>query len=335
MFLRLFGGICLFGFLSAPALYAQKVHEIRFASIAPPNTTPDRIIKSLSEELRMLSDGRLRIKNYANSQGDESDIIRKLNPRLARLHVAGMTGRGLGEILPMIRVLELPFLFRDYDEVDYVTEKLYDRFAEELEQRGFILLGWAEVGFVYMFSKDKVVTQEDLQKVKMWTWSGDPLARELFDALNVTPVPLALPDALTSLQTGLINAVYAHPYGALALSWHERTNYMSLLPVTYATGAVLVTKSKFDELEPGLQELLMMTSAKWFSELVKQTRKDNEDSLNLLQSNSIEFIPKPEGADLEVFIDAGQRVRDKLSGNLYPIELLEEVLVLLEEFRNN
>ncbi len=332
---QLAGAIFFAGVLLVSSVNAQKTHEIKFASIAPSNTTPDRIVKSLSKELKQLSSGRLTIKNYANTQGDESDIIRKMNPRVARLHAAGLTGRGLGDIVPLIRVLELPFLFDNYNEIDYVNEKLYDRFAREFEKKGFILLGWAEVGFVYMFSKDRVITTNDLKKIKMWTWTGDLLAQDLFQSLNVTPIPLALPDALTSLQTGLINAVYAHPYGALALSWHERTNYMSLLPVTYGTGAVLITKNTFDELEQDLQELLLTSSRKWFGELVKQTRKDNEEALAYLEKNAIEFVRKPQRENLQVFLDAGQKVRENLSGELYPQELLNEVLMLIEEVRTN
>lgn len=326
--------------------FAQKKHEIRFASIAPKNTTPDKIINKLNDEIIERSNGRLKLRIFPGTQGDESEIITKMNPRLGRLHAAGLTGRGLGVILPLIRVLEIPFLFENYDEVDYVEDfenydevdyvidKLYNRFEQEFEKKGYVLLGWAEVGFVYMFSKDKIETREDLKKAKMWTWTGDPLARELFRALNVSPIPLSLPDALSSLQTGLINAVYVHPYGAIALSWYERTKYMNTLPVTYATGAVLVTKKKFDELEPDLQNILRTSGKKWLDELVIQTREDNEEAMKFLREKGIEFVPKPDRDDLKVFTDVGVSVQNKLAGELYPQELLNKVLELLKEFRS-
>jgi len=312
---------------------AQKNHEIKFATIAP-GGTPVVIINKLNEELIQKSGGRLKLKIYAGSQGDEGDIVKKMNPRIARLHASGLTGRGLGEILPMIRVLELPFLFKDYGEVDYVLNNLYDRFAREFETRGFVLLGWAEVGFVYIFSKDKIATQRDLKRAKIWAWSGDPLASEMFKALDVSPIPLALPNALTSLQTGLINAVYAHPAGMIMLSWYEKTGYMNLLPVTYATGAVLITKKKFTECEPDLQKTLRDVSRKWLRELMTQTRKDNEDAIEILRKRGIELVPAPTGESLQVFVDAGKRVREKLSGDLYPPELLNRVLALLKEYRS-
>ena len=328
-------GILLFTALlfTGSVTFAQKKHEIKFASIVPKNTTPDKIINKLNDEIIERSNGRLKLRIFPGTQGDESDIITKMNPRVGRLDAAGLTGRGLGEILPLMRVLEIPFLFENYDEVDYVINNLYTRFEQEFIKKDFILLGWAEVGFVYIFSKNIIETREDLRKAKMWTWTGDPLAQEMFNALNVSPIPLSLPDALSSLQTGLINAVYVHPYGAVALSWFERTKYMNMLPVTYATGAVLVTKKKFDELEPDLQEILCTSGKKWLDSLVIQTRKDNEEAMKFLQDKGMEFVPKPVGDNLKVFTDAGINVRNKLAGELYPEELLNKVLDLLKEFR--
>ena len=313
-------------------VFAQKNHVIEFATIAP-GGTPVKIINELNEEIRKLSDDRIRFRIHAGTQGDEGEIIQKME-RFGRIHAAGLTGRGLGEILPAIRVLELPFLFNNYDEVDYIRDKLYDYFALEFEKKGYVLLGWAEVGFVYMVSKDRISTRQELKKAKMWTWSDDPLAEEMFDALDVDPVSLALTDALPALQYGMINAVYAHPYGIIMLQWGDRTNYMNMLPITYANGAVLIKKKKFDELEPDLQEILLKSSKKWFDELVKQTRIDNDEAMKILkEEKGIEFVPKPDGNNLQAFLDAGISVRNNLVGKLYSQKLLDQVLDYLEEFR--
>ncbi|MFC1513983.1 TRAP transporter substrate-binding protein DctP [candidate division KSB1 bacterium] len=314
--------------------YAQKKFEIKFASVAARNSSPDKAINDLSKELEELTNGRLKIKNYGNSRGDEMDIIKKMSPRLTSLHAAGLTGRGLGEILPSIRVLELPFLFKNYDEVDYVISKLYPRFSKEFENEGFVLLGWAEVGFVHIFSKNKISTPQDLKKAKMWTWQGDPLALEMFKALDVTPIPRSLPDALTQLQTPGLDAVYAHPYGALILSWHEPTNFINEMPITYATGAVVLQKKMFDEMDPGLQKILLDTSKKHLDALVVKTRKDSKEALVIMQEQGIEIVPAPNGDDLVFFEKAGMEVRAKLTGDLYPKELLDEVLSLLKDFRS-
>ncbi len=75
-------------------------------------------------------------------------------------------------------------MFENYEEVDFINQKFYDRFAKRFEEKGYILLGWAEVGFVYIFANTPLHNLEDLKKVKMWMWEGDPVAEATFKALG-------------------------------------------------------------------------------------------------------------------------------------------------------
>ena len=49
-------------------------------------------------------------------QGDEPDVLRKI--RFGQLHGGAFTGYGIGHIYSPTRVLELPFLFNDIDEIE-------------------------------------------------------------------------------------------------------------------------------------------------------------------------------------------------------------------------
>src|SRR4030042_1325788 len=55
-------------------------------------------------------------------QGDETVVLRKV--RSQQLHGGGLTGVGLGQIEPSLRILEAPFLMRSEDELRVVHEKL-------------------------------------------------------------------------------------------------------------------------------------------------------------------------------------------------------------------
>lgn len=312
---------------------AQKSHSIRLATVAPRGTPVD-IANELNKELMELSGGRLKLTIYAGSRGDDSAIVKKLDPRRGNVDAGMLTGFGLGQIAPSVRILEVPYLFNSYEEVDYVVEKLHETFSKEFENNGFVLLGWAEVGFVYVFSKEKISTQRDLKRSKVWQWLEDDLAEEMFKALDVQPIPLTVTGAVGSLQTGLINAVYAHLEGALLLNWFENTNFMNELPITYGTGALVITKKKFDELDPDLQEILTSTSKRKLRELIERSRKDENKWRQILKSEGIEFVPEPAGSDLDVFRNAGKTVQKNLIGKMYSQEILDRVLGYLSEFRN-
>jgi len=165
---------------------AWSMTLIRLATIAPEGSTWMETMHAIDEELRERSGGELGFKFYPNmTMGDEKDVIRKM--RLGQLNGAGFTGFGLGEILPELRILELPYLFRDDAEIDYVTSQLTDYFSRALAERGFILLGWADVGWIYFLSDKPVAEPADLKGLKVWMWEGDPLALAFFAELGQSP----------------------------------------------------------------------------------------------------------------------------------------------------
>ena len=43
----------------------------------------------------------------------------------------------MSQILPDILALQLPFLFSDYNEVDFVLENTKENFSERYRQRGY------------------------------------------------------------------------------------------------------------------------------------------------------------------------------------------------------
>ncbi len=180
---------------------------IRFATLAPEGSTWMVTMRALDADIREASNGELGFKFYPNmSMGDEKDVIRKM--RLGQINGAGFTGFGLGEILPEIRILELPYLFENEEQIDHTFAELTDYFSERLAEKGFILLGWADVGWIYFFATKPVAEPADLSGLKVWMWEGDPLAKAFFAELGKSPVPLSITDVHLSLQTGLINAVF-------------------------------------------------------------------------------------------------------------------------------
>ncbi|MCH7922041.1 MAG: TRAP transporter substrate-binding protein DctP [Nitrospinae bacterium] len=322
--------------LTAPPAFARRRprprHEIKFATLAPEGSTWMKIMRQLDAELYERTGGELGFKIYAGGvSGDEKDVLRKI--RIGQLHAGGFTGVGMGEILPEVRVLDLPFLFFNYDEVDHVIGKMEETFARRFAERGFILLGWAEVGFVHFFSKSPIRTQDDLKAHKVWMWQGDPLAQAYFRALGVAPVPLAVTDVLTSLQTNLVDTVYACPLCVVALQWHTKVSYMWALPMADAIGAVLISKKAFDRLPPKHQALLKERTREYMRRLVLQTRADNTRALEVLLKRGIQVVAAPQNEEMERFVTTGRQAQQSLVGRLYSQELLDKVRNAVADFR--
>ncbi len=317
--------------LSSPA--AAQQYTIKFASIAPEGSTWTIVLREYDKAVRAESNGRLGFKIYAGGvQGKDKDVIKKI--RLGQIHSAGFTGVGLGEIAPKVRILDSPFLFQNYDEVDYVYHAFDPEFDQAFRENGYVLLGWAEVGFVYVFSNTPVRTLADMNGVKMWMWEGDVVAEATFKAFNINPIPMSVVDVLTSLQTGLINGVYISPYAAIALQWNTRVKYMMSVPLADACGAVVVSKKTFDALPADLQEILLRNGRKYMAELTKKSRLENADAIPTMKKNGLQVIEVNSSVTLKEYAATGKLARQALAGKLYDQGFLDRVEKSLAEFRS-
>jgi len=318
-----------FCLLAAPAAPAA---EIKFASLAPEGTTWMQVMRALDGDVRQATGGAAGFRFYPGGvAGNEKDVVRKL--RVGQLHAAGFTGVGLGEILPAVRLLELPFFFRSYEEVDALHRALDPWFERAFEERGYVVLGWSEVGFAHFFSQAPVQSRADLQRRKVWMWEGDPLARAYFEALGVQPIPLAVTDVLTSLQTGLIDTVYANPLGAVALQWFTKVEYMSPVPMANVTGAIVMRKDHFDRLAPEARRALRERAPPRMAELRRLTREENARAVEAMKKRGLKIAPAPGEAELAEIRRLGEGARRRLAGSLIPADLLARAESLLASLR--
>jgi TRAP-type C4-dicarboxylate transport system substrate-binding protein len=322
----------MLGAMCGVSFAGDKKTRIKFATLAPEGSSWMKEMRRLADAVKEKTDGRVTFKFYPGGvSGDEKDVIRKM--RVGQVHAAGFTGVGLGQILPEVRVLDLPFLFDSDEQVQHVYEKLNDYFRARFEEKGFVLLGWVPVGWVHFFSTNKIVSVGDIKKTKPWMWEGDPLVEETYKALEVKPVPLSITDVLMSLQTGLLDTVYVSPQGALALQWFTKVKYMSRLRMGYATGAVLISKRKFNSLPADCKPILKELSDKYLKQLVQTIQKDNATSIGIMQDNGVQLIEMPDEKMIREFHQAGAFARKNLVGKVFSAELLQMVLKHLREVK--
>ena len=282
--------------------------------------------------VRKESGGQIGFKIYAGGvQGEDKDVLPKI--RIGQLQSAGLTGFGLGKIAPKLRILDAPFLFQTYDEVDYLYNQLDTELNQALSDNGFVNLGWAEVGFVYVFTNTPVRSPEDMKGVKMWMWEGDPIAQATFKAFDIQPIPLSVIDVLTSLQTGLINGVYTSPLACIVLQWNTRVKYMMNIPLADASGAVVISRKMFDKIPPDLQEILTRNGRKYMRELTLKSRKENADAIETLKKNGVQVIEANSPQAMKEYQKAGKRARQSLVGTLYDQSFLDRVEKTIGDFR--
>lgn len=320
--------------INSETSHAAKRYMIKFATVAPEGSAWVKCMRELDKRLRSESKGRLGFRIYAGGiAGDELDVLKKI--RIGQLHCSAFSGVGITEILPLWRVLDLPFLFRNRQEINEVHNDLKNLFVDEFRKTGFEYLSWAEVGDVHLFSKKEIKARNDLKGLKIWTWSGDPVSKKTFTVMGSTPIPLSITDVTTAINTNMIDTVYAPPIGALAMQWHTGMKYMTGLPITHSTGAILISGLYYDKIPGDLSDLLKREVKYSMEKLADELYDQTKDSIEIIKKRGLTVVPVPEDAELEKFYAIHGQVSDELRGTVYPEKVLERVRAILKKIRNN
>ena len=320
-----------FVLMTVTALSAKPV-IIKFATLAPDGSTWMKVMRDFVRDVKTETNGQVIFKIYPGGvQGDEKDVLRKI--RINQLQGAGFTGVGMGTILPEVRILDTPYLFHNKREVDYIINKFNDYFADRFEKKGFVLIGWAEVGYVYIFTNQDVKTLDDFKHLKIWMWEGDPVAQVTFKEFDVNPIPLSVTDVLTSLQTGLINTVYTSPLACIVLQWFTHLKYVSDIPLTNSMGAVLISKRTFQKIPEEYQQLVKKKGYAYFRKLTEISRKDNAASLQKMKAQGMQTLHLSTPENLKEFQEIGDRTRRDLVGKFFDQSLVDQIQQALAEFR--
>ena len=313
-----------------------RTYVLKFATLMPTGTAWSKILDDWTKEVEGKSNGRIQFKMYSGGiMGDEPDVLRKI--RKGQLHGGMFTGYGIGRIYSSARVLEMPFLFKNVNESDYVRDQLMPDLEIGFRESGFELLGWPEVGFIHFFSTQRITSVDDIKQLRIWLWQGDPLGEAFFKAANINPIPLSIMDVYTQLSAkhGSIDTVYTSTFGAIALQWYSKLKYATHIPLTNGIGGIVVSNRFFNKLPADLQQLLKTTGKKMSDEIRLNAREENRKSIDILKRNGIEFMFDWD----EVNMDEILAIRDDAATHLEQTDYIPAIMFarttkLLTEYRN-
>ncbi|MFZ5569555.1 MAG: TRAP transporter substrate-binding protein DctP [Thermodesulfobacteriota bacterium] len=315
-----------------PAFAAEEGGvTIKLATLLPKDS--GGVFEKFRKEVAHRTGNQVRIKiYYGGVQGDEFDVLRKIQYK--QLHGGSFTGHGLGRIVPAVRITELPYLFKNYGELSYVRSQLEETMNSLFFQEGYVVLGWYETGFAYVFSKVPITSVEVAREQKWWMWEGDPMQQATFDAMGISPVSLSLTDVMTSLSTRLIDAAATTPFGAVAFRWYTRFKFMGEYPIANGIVAVVVTREVWDKISADNRQKIQEFSKELFAGMVKERRASNDQSIEVLKKAGISVVPfDTQSEAMQFVLSAAEKARENMVGQLYTRELLDRTESLLEEYR--
>lgn len=241
---------------SRSALAADKgaPDVAKLATVAPDGTPWSDQIMVFKERVQKLSAGAVKLETYVGgSLGDEN--VTAADCKRGAIQLWGGSTGALASLVPEFNMFELPYLFRTVEEADYVLDEiLLEDVKTLLAKRGFQFLFWAENGYRNFGTKfGPVKTPAALKGKKMRAQESD-VHIAMYKALGASPVPIAVTEVLSSLQTGVVDGFDNTPLFTFAASWYQGIKHYTVAEAIYQPGIVVANKAWFDKLSPDLKK---------------------------------------------------------------------------------
>lgn len=309
-----------------------QARTFKIATLAPEGTTWMKEMRAGAETISERTEGRVKLKFYPGGvMGNDQSVLKKM--RIGQLQGGALTGGSVASIYPDSQIYSLPFLFKSYEEVDYVRARIDARIGQGLEENGLVTVGLSEGGFAYIMSNNPIRSTEALARQKVWLPEGDIISETVFKAMNVSPIPLPIADVYTGLQTGLIDTIGSIPTAAIAFQWHTKMKALTEIPLVYLTGLLVLDKKAFMRMSDADQQVVREVMRTTFKTLDAKNRADNKSALQALKKQGIEFV-KPDTEELKHWRNiARESTRSLGEAGVYSPEMLGLVNGYLQEFR--
>lgn len=313
-----------FSFLWAAALaFAGTLDAatLKIATLAPEGSSWMREMRAAGDAIKTSTEGRVELKFFPGGvMGNGETVLRKI--KLGQLNGGAFATTELATVNPDVQVYGLPFSFATLADVQRARAALDPLVKAGFEKNGMVIAGITGGGFIYLMSTKPIATQAEMRATKVWVPEGDTIGRIAFEEAGITPVPLALGDVYTSLQTGLVETVGNTTTGAVAFQWATKLKVMVDLPVAYTMGILAFDKKALDRVAPADQEAVKKAIGDAFARLETSNAADDLQTRETLKNEGIEIVaPSPAEAEAWRAVGARTIARLRQDGVLSPAVL--------------
>ena len=306
--------------------------KLRLGALAPRGTQWHQGLLEMGEKWRAAEGAGAQFIVYGGgSQGGEADMVRRM--RVGQLNAAMVSVIGLSEIDSAAAALQkMPLVFRSWEELDYVREKLRPALDQRFYDKGFVVLCWGDSGWVRFFSKTPAVRPDDYRRMKIFTWAGDAPQIDIMKSLGYQPVVLEVADILPGLQTGMVNMVPSTPFWALTLQFYGHAPHMLELDWAPLVGALIVTRQAWESMSPAGRQALRRAGDEFGAKVRALSRREHEESVAAMKKRGLKVQAVSAEVDAE-WRRVAERTYPMVRGKMVPAEFFDEVQQLLREYR--
>jgi len=279
---------------------AQTILKIGYATTATSHYGVGST--TFCDDIEKGTQGRYKCQQFPSSAlGGEREMIEAV--QLGTLDIVNTSTGPVGNFVPEVKIVDIPFLFRDYDHARKVLDgPIGQDLLTKFPSKGLVALSWTENGFRHMTNnKRAIVKPEDASGLKMRTMENK-VHMEGYRAFGIQPTPMAFPEVFGALQQGTVDGQENPIPVILASKFSQVQKHLSLTGHVYSPALLITSPRLMNKLSDADKKVFMDAAKK---ATVAQRKKVNDD-----ENNGIAQLEK-EGMTVIRKVD-GQAFRDAL-----------------------
>lgn len=208
----------------------------------------------------------------------------------------------VGNFVPETRIIDIPFLFRDYDHARKTLDgPVGDELLTKFPSKGLIALAWTESGFrQFTNSKRPIVKPEDMKGMKVRTMENK-VHMDGYRTLGILPTPMAFPELFGALQQGTVDG-QDNPISVLATSkFSQVQKHLSISSHGYTPALLIISPRLWDKISAE-DKVVFQAAAK--TSVAAQRKKVDEDEVKGFAQLEKEGMQIVKNVDRAAFIEA-------------------------------
>ncbi len=276
---------------------ALAVTKIKLGVVTKPGSAQNIAAEKFKELIEQRSNGDITVQIFHSaSLGNETEILQQV--QMNSIQMAIVTGGPFDTFDPMARVVNYPFLFKDYDQVDKVLDgPLGAKLLKSLEGSGFKGLCFSENGFRNLTNNRRPVkTPADLKGLKIRVMAS-AIHKAIWQALGANPTPMPWP-IYTELEQGVIDGQENPLWVMEVYKFYEIQKYMTLTRHVYSYHIDVASLNWWNKLDAKEQAMIQKAMYEAAVYQRQENRSKNAARLKFLKEKGMQVEEHP---DIQAF----------------------------------
>ncbi len=281
--------------LSALAVGAQAQNVLKIGYATSPQSHYGVGSTTFCEEISKGTSGRYTCQHFPSSAlGGEREMIESV--QLGTLDLVNTSTGPLGNFVPEVKIVDIPFLFRNYDHARKVMDgPIGQDLLKKMQQKGLVGLAWTENGFRHMTNSVRpIVSASDAKGLKMRTMENK-VHMDGYKTFGILPTPMAFPELFTALQQGTVDGQENPIPVILAAKFAQVQGHLSLTNHVYSPAVLILSPQVWSKLSDADKQVFLDAARK---AAIAQRKKVNDDEANgiaILRKDGMKVVEQVDG----------------------------------------